>query len=688
MFKMWSLRCHRHWRLIGSKSRHSTTRTRPIVQLQLDHHTCSRPPSSSFVQKLPNWPILRVHSRHFSTTSEPILFQIRSSRDILDSILKTLRETRSESYPYFPDSVSDPGPTVSYVKRIISESDVVNNKEEMVALIQSIVEAETQPSRPDLEQQCLDRFQQWVGKSKLGIGFLLYQSHNLKSGEFITRIVAHLGQNLKSLNAPEFVTLMLMIHFRKLWDLDELIDVCNPSLLQEKFAKLLELKQLSMAEICACCLGFRRIRDFQATNSELRLSLYESLCSLARLRQFLAMDQLVIIHLCLLINEGKISLKDNQEMVKYTLNSFREVIHLLDLETSTKVMTLGMLTGMHDEYVTDQVLQKLAQDPSHLSLRSSVTFLNFLIRVGSDNLASVELIRNCVLTCAKNISKPTFQDLADVWSSLLLCSLPLVIDESYFRQALTPLSQLTYSNQTYQELSDQFIAVLFESTFHGRSTLDLADVNANVEKKTKFMKGIVRLLGNLQIDKPDLYESLNLHPSCIECLFNHFREIVPAGLRSDDSNLNNLPAAMQFLGRKRRELNQVMGFESACDILTPIPLFTNPMVVFGHIGGNCMTVEAYLEPDRFGFYRAPDIGEWVALIPKRSKPTGTIDWYWEVTVRHLHRLGFEVAELCSLKDKTSSTKVFREILIGHSPRPFLPKRFRQSQVKKESTSNV
>ncbi|TRY67293.1 hypothetical protein TCAL_05171 [Tigriopus californicus] len=688
---MWSMGCvRRHWRLLRLPTSYRSALRYGLPRLlsvpaHPSGHLCAVPSyspaniASSFEGRF----ISTTHA-HPAHRSESALLQFRTSRDVLDSILKTLSQTQSGSYPYFPVTVSDPSPTVTYVQRVIAESDQVDDKDEMVALVQAIVQAEQQPACPDVEQRCLDKFQSWVGKTKLGIGFLLYQSDNLKSGEFLTRVVAHLGQNLNALNTPEFVTFMLMIHFRRPWSLAELVEVCNPSLMHEKFAKLLELKHLSPAEICACCLGFRRVQDFQVTNTELRLSLYETLCRFATRKPLDAMDQLVILHLCLLINQGRGSLSDNPEMVAYTLSCFRNAIQLLDLETSSKVMTLGMLNGVHDELVTDQVLQRVIHDPSHLSLRSSVTLLNFLIRVGTEDLSSLKAIQNRVLSCVQNVTQPTFQDLADTWSSLLLCSLPLVIDESYFRDTLSPLSELVYSNQNYHEMSDQVITVLFKSTFHGRSTINIAEVNSTPVKKTKFIKGIVRLLGILQIDRPDLYESLNLDPSCIECLFVHFREPVPAAVTSDTENLNNLSPILRFLARRRRDLNQIMGFESACDIVSVIPLFTNPMVVFGHVAGNSMCAEAYLEPDRFGYYRAPDVGEWVVLIPKRSKATGTMDWYWEVMVRHLHLLGFEVAEFGSLKETTRAVELVKSILIGHFPRPFLPKEFRQTPVVKSS----
>ncbi len=68
------------------------------------------------------------------------------------------------------------------------------NKDELLVLLKSIIRAEEEVGKDDendggsVEHLCVENFQNWAGKSKLAIAYLLHANRRgLKSDEFITR---------------------------------------------------------------------------------------------------------------------------------------------------------------------------------------------------------------------------------------------------------------------------------------------------------------------------------------------------------------------------------------------------------------------------------------------------------------------------------------------------------------------
>ena len=151
--------------------------------------------------------------------------------------------------------------TADFVKRSISSSselEVKSNCKEMIELINAIAltNVEETSSTVDagdkfsnaqsvtaLESRCIELFHAWVGRSKLGLGYLFYLTNqqNRWSDEFIIRIVHHLAPRVNELPTEEIVTLMLMIFFRRdVWNADAIYEVLDPTLLQKKLTNIID----------------------------------------------------------------------------------------------------------------------------------------------------------------------------------------------------------------------------------------------------------------------------------------------------------------------------------------------------------------------------------------------------------------------------------------------------------------
>ena len=122
----------------------------------------------------------------------------------------------------------------------------------------------------------MDLFQSWIGKSKLGIAYLLY-TNNLKCDTFLSKVIKHLASNLETLKPEEFVAMLLMVYFKKNMSADDIMEYMDPTLLQMILADFLQDDVLSSGEICAVTLGLGKLRDFRVNYDELRVALYEKM---------------------------------------------------------------------------------------------------------------------------------------------------------------------------------------------------------------------------------------------------------------------------------------------------------------------------------------------------------------------------------------------------------------------------
>ena len=135
-----------------------------------------------------------------------------------------------------------------------------NANEELVQLLRKISSVEN--GDEDLvEVQCLDRFHDWIGVSKLSVAFHLLRRGQKTGERFLARLVRHLGQNSERLSQEEIVAMMLLMYFRgRPWSFeDEVAAFLDVSWLQVTLGKSLAAGSMSNAEIAAVCLGMKKV---------------------------------------------------------------------------------------------------------------------------------------------------------------------------------------------------------------------------------------------------------------------------------------------------------------------------------------------------------------------------------------------------------------------------------------------
>ena len=129
--------------------------------------------------------------------------------------------------------------------------------------------------------------------------------------------------------------------------------------LQLEFSNLITNEKLSQEEICAACLGLKKISGFKVSNKYLRLSLYKVL------QNFVArgdpMDDFFLVTVMKTLSRGNMIFQDDIDLVTSMLERMTSKLPLLNMYTVVKLLTFPLTLGFSVKEIEDFVfsVQKL-----------------------------------------------------------------------------------------------------------------------------------------------------------------------------------------------------------------------------------------------------------------------------------------------------------------------------------------
>jgi len=127
-----------------------------------------------------------------------------------------------------------------------------------------------------------------------------------------------------------------------------------------------------------------------------------------------------------------------------------------------------------------------------------------------------------------------------------------------------------------------------------------------------FMRITAFLCFSYQVDSGQTVASVN--PSVLFSLSSHSHKPLPMQIYSPVMDTKKLDRRTKELVSVYRCICRFMGNEEFCRVVRILPHFDEPDIVFGNIGGNCMTVPPYLwQPGLLGVRRPPP-GDWHVLV--------------------------------------------------------------------------
>ena len=587
--------------------------------------------------------------------------------------------------------------TAAFVKRTIRSSDdskVKENREEMLRLINTIalseeIDKSSNPNHVDnidsvnhnstLETRCIDLFNEWVGKSKLGLGYLFFltKQKNEWGDEFITKVVRHMSPRIGELNVEEVVMLLLMMFFRRTpWNEEEIYEVLDPTLLQKKLTAMIEsTKGVSDAELCAICLGLRRITDFNANIDKFRDSLYmrmrvigDTLSSekaLTMESSHINAMNMAVIQISVLLQQGyHMGARDPAKNILKMLKCYEDAViaydengvskesshgrFLMESRAASKIMMFASSKGgLHNKEVTSRVIERLmlGKHIRHLSLRDMVSFLKFLGQVKEFGTYSetsefqISDVAKSVLCEIRDMTNESDNDLffglKDVMlilqSWLYLSSFDQfdIVNIRRVMDAVKELPQDLFEQNSSLDLKEQNVAlgkILSEACYKALYPMSYtAYIQQDVSKReilspieceqfTRLISAMDRTI-KIYLDR-DVAKELLLNDEKIKPMILLNQSKVPAIFYKK----TKLPATINLTRRQQlvhavyKGLLAGLEHESYLKIVHILPHFQEPDIVFGHIAGNIITYPSSMSemPD-YEVKPAPEIGEWTVI---------------------------------------------------------------------------
>ena len=163
--------------------------------------------------------------------------------------------------------------------------------------------------------------------------------------------------------------------------------------LQIELSNLITSKQLTQEEICAACLGLKKVSGFKVSNKYLRMSLYKVL------HNFVAhgdpMDDFFLVTVMTTLSRGNMIFLDDVDLVSSMLERMTNQLPLLKMDTVVKLLTFPLTLGFSVKQVEDFVLSDFVQKLKPLEAWDLVQICSYMSRTpGSENRFPVaDLVR-------------------------------------------------------------------------------------------------------------------------------------------------------------------------------------------------------------------------------------------------------------------------------------------------------
>lgn len=591
----------------------------------------------------------------------------------VESLCANLYNSNPERYGFFANPVQ----IQSYVQDTLEkeskvDKEVKDNKEEMMQLLEAINQSyqnetsglEEKVHQPELlEQRCLDLFQLWVGKSKLGLAYMLYGNKNLQSEQFVTRLVRHMAAKMDTLHPEELVTMLLCLYFsKKVWKPDQLYDVLDPMALQQKLAVLLNKFFLDNREVCAVCFGLKRIEKFIAVQPDFRQALYNRLIFIGNnlTQNTIKEDDLAVFHIMLLLSQGHLIARDGRDKIEEFLRTYTNgaASNALSIRTAVKVMSFGLAQGIEKEDLSKAVLDRIVQGDSikELSIGDMAGLAKFV--KFSDTLQNRKPAAQLILSELKRIEDRdcTLTDVKDI----VVCwgHLEGILDQSdldRWKQVFACINALPDSvfdaSTTHSDISKQIALSLHKELFpKSFSSMDSAaefDEKFSSDHST-FTRTLSSVDTVLALQNPQFKAECGIELKRCGLMLKFNQNPIPKAALSPQLPLKNMTHRQKIATIVLRHVTDKLGGESYVAMTHLLPHFQEPDIVFGHIAGIRLSVPEKLRRTEPVLKPAPEVGDWVVLMLELGFPTK------HDRAKQLEQLGYKVVKVPHPSDSLST----------------------------------
>ena len=470
-----------------------------------------------------------------------------------------------------------------------------------------------------------EKFQAWTKVSQLRVSFLMYIDKRIDSSDYLHKVIKHIvtSYDLQSLEGRSLTALMLLIYFKRDLSVDDLSEFLGMKLLKDKtfyllkvnsmqlvkskfyviFIKflLIDLEDLQVAisvqlannkltqeELCAICLGLKKISNFKINNKYLRLALYNELKHFKSIQD--PMNDFFVITLMTTLSKGNLVFLDDVEMVADMLENMERLIKhkYLNLSTSVKLLTYPLTLGFSNKSIEETVFSDIGEKLKLLDTWDIVQLCSYMSKQMSDEAVTVPA------TEVLNHLDDRLDTIADV--DQLIDIIECYHYLSHLRLFSDRFNELVFSE--YNSLPKELFRQKGDMKVIADKVLTALLSKMNVEKHRekeieRNNKKTISVLTRVPAFISSCYrleaESLNqdavMDRDKAHVLSMSQHRQLPMELLVPQMKTKNLDTRWRHLISCHKALVRFFGTEEYVGVTRILPHFSEPDLVFGNIGG-------------------------------------------------------------------------------------------------------
>jgi len=493
-----------------------------------------------------------------------------------------------------------------------------------------------------------EKFQAWTKVSQLRVSFLMYIDKRIDSSDYLNKVIKHIvtSYDLQSLEGRSLTALMLLIYFKRDLSVDDLSEFLDLEDLQVAISVQLANNKLTQEELCAICLGLKKISNFKINNKYLRLALYNELKHFKSIQD--PMNDFFVITLMTTLSKGNLVFLDDVEMVADMLENMERLIKhkYLNLSTSVKLLTYPLTLGFSNKSIEETVFSDIGEKLKLLDTWDIVQLCSYMSKQMSDEAVTVPA------TEVLNHLDDRLDTIADV--DQLIDIIECYHYLSHLRLFSDRFNELVFSE--YNSLPKELFRQKGDMKVIADKVLTALLSKMNVEKHRekeieRNNKKTISVLTRVPAFISSCYrleaESLNqdavMDRDKAHVLSMSQHRQLPMELLVPQMKTKNLDTRWRHLISCHKALVRFFGTEEYVGVTRILPHFSEPDLVFGNIGGICLSIPGYLtDPDYQGARPCPP-GDWWVLVVGTKKShdlEGRVVGQEKVKIRQLQKLGY------------------------------------------------
>ena len=484
------------------------------------------------------------------------------------------------------------------------------------------------------------KFEEWTRVSQLRVGFLMHLDKRINSGDYLSKMIKHMCRsNPYEMGTHDLTALMLLIYFKRDLTLDDLSEYIDPLALQTSLALKIKNKGMSEDEVCAVCLGLKRIAEMKVTCSHLRRALYDRLSDFQTKKD--PLDDFFVMTLITTLSKGNQVFNDDIMIVQKMISNMSNQVASLNFDTAIKIMTFPLTLGFSNKVIETEVFSKLKANLLCLHTWDIVQMCLYISKQCTEVPSSYDIVEYLE---RKMDDLKTLDELVDLIECFHYLSHKNIYSEKFNDVIFSSMNSLPSSlfspEMVPKEVAKDMVSIM-------RKSLGVCNVpeSYNHSESNKFISSFTRIpafiSSGYNIDTGNKDNLIEKERLAILLKSQHKR--LPIELFAPQMSTRNLDKRSKQLINCYRALVKFMGTEHYVGVTRILPHFTEPDLVFGNIGGNCLTIPGWLTDPDFAGYRKPPPGDWWAVIIGTRKThdlAGNIIGQEAAKVRQIKALGY------------------------------------------------